>query len=91
MGRALALADERRCLVAIDPGHVDVEQDDGKLLLQNAAQGLAAGARRDDVLLQLLKDRSHHEQLLGEIVHDQDVRLVRHGRPSFSRGSQTRG
>ena len=72
---ALALADERGGLEAVHAGHVDVEQDDGELVVEQCAQRLAAGVGADDVLAQLLEDRFERQQLLGLVVDEQDVDL----------------
>ena len=53
--RLLALADQRRGLQARHAGHVDVEQDDGELALEQKLQCLLARRRRDDVLVELLQ------------------------------------
>ncbi len=71
--RALAAADERRRLEAVEARHVHVEQDDGEVALQDFLQRVLARARRDHVLLQILEDGLQHEPLVRAVVDDQDV------------------
>ena len=49
----LSLANQGGRLEAVHFRHVDVEQDDGEVVLQQTAQGLAPGGRLDDVLAEL--------------------------------------
>ena len=74
--RALAGADHLRGLEAVHPRHVDVEEDDREVLLQEGAQRLAAGVRADHVLAQLAEDRLQREQLVRAVVDEEDVDLL---------------
>src|SRR5262249_9737960 len=89
VGGLLAAADERGRLQAVHARHVDVEQDDGEVLFQHAAQRLLAGARKDEVLPQLAQDGLHDEQLLRQIIDDQDVDLVFHQKISLAKTQRT--
>src|SRR2546430_1955042 len=44
--------------------------------LQHLAQRLPAGAREDEMLVELLEHRAEHQQLFREVVDDQDAGLV---------------
>ena len=87
-------ADFLRCrisagrLEAVHVRHVDVEQDDGELLLEHLLQRLLAGAGGDDVLPQLLEDRAEDDMLVRQVVDDQDVGLLRARRGARRLGHQ---
>ena len=70
---ALSLPHERRRLEPVESRHVDVEQDDGELPPQELPQGLAPGARADDVLAQLRQDHRQRQQLVRAVVDSQDA------------------
>ena len=76
MRRLPAAADHRGRLEAVHVRHVDVEQDHGEFLLQQVAQRLPTGTRRDEVLAQALEDRLVDQELLGQVVDHQDVDLL---------------
>ena len=61
--RSRPLADEQRGLEAVHDRHVDVEQDDRELHLQDVAQRLLPGPRADDVLVQLVEDGAKDDVL----------------------------
>ena len=71
--RALALLDQRRCLEAVEPGHLDVEQDHGDVVLQELPQSLLAGVGEDQILLQRLEDGLEGEEILLPVVDQEDV------------------
>ena len=66
-------ANQGRGLEPVDARHVDVQQDDGKLVLQYEAQRFFPGARADDVLAQFIQDRSKDDMLFMQVVDHQDV------------------
>ena len=67
-------------LEAVELGHLDVEQDERELVVQQPAQRLLAGRRGDQAAVQRGEDRLEREQVLGPVVDQQDVRLVAAGR-----------
>ena len=72
----LPLADEARGLEAVHAGHVDVEQDDRELAVQDVPQRLAPGVGADDRRVrQVLEHRLERQELLGAVVDDQDAGL----------------
>ena len=77
----LAVADQPGRLEAVHVRHVDVEQDDGEVGLSTCRRASSPEPRGDEVLAQLLQDGPVDEELLRQVVHDQDVRLVRLGHP----------
>ena len=82
VGGAPALANKRRGLEAVHVRHVDVEENDGKVLVQQAPQGFAAGLGRDDVLPELLEHDFHGQKFFRQVVDNQNVCLVlNHRRP----------
>ena len=73
---ARPLPDHLRGLEAVHPRHVHVEQDDGEILLEQAAQRLLAGPRLDEILIQLLQQHLVREELIRPVVDDQDINLL---------------
>jgi hypothetical protein len=73
---ALALANELGGLEAVHAGHVDVEQDYGEVVVEQAAQRLTPGIGADDGLPKLLEHRLERQQLVRLVVDDEDVDLT---------------
>ena len=73
MRRAAPAADEGGGFEAVHPRHVDVEQDDGEIALQDPLQCLLARFGHEQWLTQLLQDGLVDEPLVGTIVDDKDV------------------
>jgi hypothetical protein len=71
----LALADDLCGLVAIQPGHIDIEQDDRELALEQVTQRLLARLGRDD-LANILQHRADREEVLLVVIDDQHARNV---------------
>src|SRR5689334_20023234 len=74
--RLFALADDLRGFVAVQPGHVDVEQDHCELALQEVTERLLAGAGQYD-LAEILKHRRHRKQVALVIVDEEYPRPFR--------------
>jgi hypothetical protein len=72
--RALALFDQRRRFEAVEHRHLDVQQDDRDIVLQQLAESLLAGVGVEEFLLERLEDGLEREQVLGPVVDEQDVR-----------------
>ena len=73
---ALAPADELRGLEAVHARHLDVEQDDGEVLLQQRLERLLARPCGPQADLQRLEHRRQREQVLRAVVDEQDARRV---------------
>ena len=72
----LAAANQRRRLEAVEPWHVDVEQDQREIALQYLAQRLVTGRRRVQVLVEFLEQRPVDQQLVRPVVDDEDVGAI---------------
>ena len=66
--------DELRGLESIHPGHVDVKQNDGAIVLEQPAQRVLPRLQRNKILFQFLQNGPEHQQLVVPIVDDQYVR-----------------
>ena len=73
---ALAPADELRRLEAVHARHLDVEQDDGEVLLEQRLERLLARPGRAQAHVQGLEHRREREQVLRPVVDEQDARRV---------------
>ena len=73
--RAVALADQRGRLEPVHARHLDVHQDHGEVGVQDAHQGLLAGAGRHQVQAHPLEDGLQGQQVVRLVVHQQDVDL----------------
>ena len=71
--RERPLPDQARGLEPVHVGHVDVEQDDRELLLQQAAQRLARRADADDAQVGRLENGLERHQVLPGVVDDEDA------------------
>jgi hypothetical protein len=71
--RALTRLDQARGLEAVDPRHLNVEQDDGEVVEEELAQRLVARVRPDQRLIERLEDRLQREQVLRPVVDQQDL------------------
>src|SRR2546422_5336577 len=71
--RALALLDQHRRLEAVEQRHLDVEQDDRDVVLQELAERLLAGVGVEEGLVERLEDGLEREQVLGPGVDEQGV------------------
>jgi hypothetical protein len=69
---ALAPADVLRRLEAVHARHLNVEQHDGEVLVQQRAQRLLARARRDQAHVERLEHGGQREQVLRPVVDEQD-------------------
>jgi hypothetical protein len=67
------LADQLGGLDAVDVGHVDVEQDDREVALQELAQRVRAGVRHDQVLAKLLQYHLECQTLVRQVIDYKDV------------------
>ena len=70
---ARMIADHRRELEAVELRHDDVDQHDGDVVAQQVIEGFPRRARGNEVLAQLLEDRTIGEQLRRLIVDEKDV------------------
>ncbi len=78
----LSLANQGGRLEAVHFRHVDVEQNDREVILQQAAQGLASGRRFHDILPEVGQRGLNGQNFLRNVVDDEDVdRLARLGGP----------
>ena len=71
-----ALADERGRLEPVHARHQNVEQNDGKLIVEEPLQRLRSRAGLDEVLPQPFQSRFEREQVIRLVVDQQDVHLV---------------
>ena len=72
--RPLTLLDQRGGLEAVELRHLDVEQDDRDVVLQEGAEGVLAGVGVEEVLAERIEDSLQREQVLGPVVDEEDVR-----------------
>ena len=79
--RALELLDQLRGLEAVHARHLDVEQDHGVLVVEQASQRLFARLDADELLAQRLEDRLERQQVLRPVV-DQQAPGLAHARHS---------
>lgn len=77
MFRPLAFADEGSSFKAVEVGHLDVEQDGGEILLQEAAEGFDAGAGFDEVLVEVGESGFEDDEVGRVVVDEKDVDLFR--------------
>jgi hypothetical protein len=87
-----ALLDQLRGLEAVEPGHLDVEQDAGEVVAQDRTQGLLARACFDEALTERLEDRLERDEVLVDVVDEQDADagVVAHVSTRVTAGGQTR-
>ncbi len=78
--RLLAFADQIRQFVAVDIGHLHVEQQDGDFAIQQDAQSLLARLGLDDLLAQRREQIGQDQEILRLVVDDQDRRPGRRRR-----------
>ena len=69
---AFAPADVLRRLEAVHARHLDVEQHDGEILVEQRAQRLLARARRHEPHIERFEHGGQREQVLGPVVDEQD-------------------
>src|SRR5262245_31984179 len=72
----LPLSNQRRSLEAVHFRHVDVGQNDGKVLVQQSPQRFRATARANNGLLELVQHDSNGQQLLGHVVNYENLDFV---------------
>ena len=89
--RALARLDQPRGLEAVDPRHLNVEQDDGEVVEEELAQRLVPRVRPDQRLAERLEDRLQREQVLRPIVDEQDLDGPGAGLRALRRSARRRG
>jgi len=81
------LTQELGSLQPVHAGHVNVEQNEGELLVEHALQRLFAGLRHNDLGVQALEGRAVNHAFLRQVIDDQNSRPGRGG--LASRGSRT--
>ena len=74
--RAVALADQRGRLEAVQARHLDVHQDHGEVGVEDAHQRLLAGAGAHQVQAHAAEDGLQGEQVVRLVVHQQDGGLA---------------
>jgi hypothetical protein len=74
---ALPRLDEVRGLVAVQAGHPDVHEDDGKVLVQRVTQGLVARQGGNDALAERLQDGPHAHDV-GRVIIDDEHACAQH-------------
>jgi hypothetical protein len=58
---------------AVHSRHINIEQDNGKIPFENQPNGLVARVRLYDRLLQITQRRLEREQLVGRVIHEQNL------------------
>src|SRR5712675_258997 len=76
MSRTFARLDHARRLESVHSRHLNVEQYDGELALEQAAQRVLARLGAHESLPQRLEDGLERKQILGAIVDEKDVDLL---------------
>ena len=74
--RPLSLLDQLGGLEAVEPGHLDVQQDRREVVVEEVAERLLARVRADELRPERLQDRLERQQVLGPVVDEQDLRAV---------------
>ena len=72
MRGALARADPLRGLVAVHVRHLDVEQDEREVFLEQARERLCAGDRGDDRAVERLECDFRGEEVRRHVIDDED-------------------
>ena len=72
------VADHRRKLESVGFRHVNVDEDDGDILLQKVLERFARAVCRDQVLPQIAQDRLVRHQLCRLIVDEKYVYFFLH-------------
>ncbi len=80
-----AFANHGRGLEAVHDGHRDVEQNHGKILLEQKAEGIFSGADGDDIFAEAGEDGFESEDFVRPVIDEEDVCLV------FGGGLRERG
>ena len=75
MGRALAIAYQGGRFKAVHVGHVDIEQDDGEVVLQDLLERLGARVRKHQLLAQFFQNHLVDQELFSQVVDNQDLGL----------------
>jgi hypothetical protein len=63
--------DVARDLVAVHPGHLDVEDDDGEVLVQHVLERLRGVVGTHEAHAERLERRLEGEEILGTVVHQE--------------------
>ena len=87
--RALAGADQLGGLEAVQPRHLDVEQDHREVVAQQCAQRLVAGARLDQAAAQRCQHGLQRDEVLLAVVDEQDRAVSHCAAPSRAATSST--
>jgi hypothetical protein len=77
--RLVAAADDMGDFIAVHARHIDVQKDDGELVLQQVPERLLARTRLDDVG-DVLQHRADREQVALIVIDDEHPRAIRIGR-----------
>ena len=72
------VTDHRRKLESVGFGHVNVDENDGDILLQKVLERFPRAVCRDQVLPQIAQDRLVRHQLCGLIVDEKYVYFFLH-------------
>src|SRR5215510_3963764 len=74
------IADHRCQLKTVDVGHIDVDKDDGDVMLQQELKSLGGVACAQQIFADILEDRSICQKLRGLIVDKKYVDFfIEHG------------
>ena len=76
MLRLAPLPDEGGGFEAVHDRHVHVQEDEREIVAQQLAQGVLAQSALDDVEGRVVQEAFQGQQLLGQVVHQEDVHLV---------------
>jgi hypothetical protein len=76
--RALPLLDELGGLETVHPRHLDVEEDHGEIVLEQALERFFSGACVDHIELERVEHRVQRHEVLGLVVDEQDARCLGH-------------
>ena len=74
--RPLARPDERRGLEPVHPGHLDVEEREGEVLLQQSPEGFDPGGGAHEVLPEVGQHGLEGEQIFRIVVDEENVDLA---------------
>ena len=71
-----SLTDQGGRLESVQAGHVNIHQNEGKILVHHASQSLLPRPGDDEVLAQFGNDSFDRQEFISAIVHQKDVDLV---------------
>ena len=79
IARPLAAANQPRRCKAIHARHIHIQQDDGKIFLQDGPQSVLSGYRGNNIAIRAFEHHAQREEQAGIVFDDQDIAYRRVG------------